>query len=1453
MPDLDPLQLRDRLRETLERYIVTAVPVSASRAPLLARSVKDAIGRESCNLVKGPFLESLPDYEKTGTIRSLVDSGVLSPAWKTLDRTGFKPILERSLHSHQYRAIRAAGRNENFIVATGTGSGKTECFLYPIADRILRQGDLHIPGVRAVIIYPLNALANDQLYFRLAPLLLNQFGDPGITFGRFTGQVRSTAKRREEEDRLLDNHALRAALHLDHSATTLPRSWALSRSEMIERPPHILITNYAMLEHLLLLPRNAPLFDNARLQFLVLDEIHTYAGAQAIEVAFLIRKLKTKLGLEPGHLQAIGTSASLDPGNAFGLARFAEDLFGEPFDASASAVISGKRELHPSLRRGEARLSTNAETWINVGRLVAELIGDDEPDQPLTVEHWNFGCEVYDAHEFCLPNNPDLRQALTDHLATVSEVRAVAHGLKGGHRDFEDLATTIFPDDAPSTRNEALRSLVTVAAFARPEDASFPILPARYHLAATGIEGGVLRLNADSKESWSDFRAQKSHNDPNGIPYYSVLACRNCGEPYLEGWSRPNGVLAGKPGPGAKRIVFRIKALASGSTVEVGADDGEELEEDSRVQTIDAETGYPIPTGDRRGVRIICCELKEDEDEKRSYLPRCIACGSRPGRFPEPISPLHPGDDALSAVATQVLLEALPGEKDDTHPKPLAGRKLIAFSDNRQDAAFFAPFFQRTSLDVSIRTCIAQAIRRDGGESIFPIHDMRDTVWRLMGLNGQAAFRAHHWGAQSREIRDSTAKDRLAAQIVAEFCTAGLVRVSLESLGIARVGYDRRCIEAVSREIVEAGVGLDKSAATAFAELALDLIRRLRAIHDPSDRIDLAHESLWGPHQNQPRRCFVDPIYPAKPSSSAFRLQPAAGHSNRFTWILEDRLRLSPDTARKILSRFWDVAKRERLLVRHPPGFALNLDMIHIADGRNRPLYECGTCGTRTFRSVRLVCPSWKCGGSLVEIPNDERQLLMDHNHYARLYLSHPDSDEKGRNAIAKEHSAAIGAQARELIEEQFRIGRINLLSCTTTLELGVDLGDLEATVCRNVPPSVVNYQQRTGRAGRRAQATPVALTIARNGNYDQANFRAFTDYLGSRPAIPYIALENADFFRRHQVSMILAGFFRKRITPDNGLGAPQLKALLGEDLSEGRVSEFLDSFRMWSESTDGKMAHRQAASLVATLPERFRQIGLQGAELWNHVQESVHRFTADIATRWQLLQDRRIEARNTDQDVIAAIMQRQQRNLLAQFLVNGLSRAAVIPTYSFPVHTCRLEIVKDRAQASTPFGDLEAEVQLDRTALLAISEYAPGAEVVAGGRIWTSGGIVRYPNAFMPTRHYRICNSCGVQHGLPSMLSGMDKYTPQGILYRAKGILDNICWTTRSGSRIDPRPTASLRGGTACNKGALSSVRRDRLGGSSDILLTRLLDGWPRRIKRATIHRESRAPRGRLSSMPKM
>ena len=383
-------------------------------------------------------------------------------------------------------------------------------------------------------------------------------------------------------------------------------------------------------------------------------------------------------------------------------------------------------------------------------------------------------------------------------------------------------------------------------------------------------------------------------------------------------------------------MVFRIAALARQATIEVGVDGDEVDQNESDAALIDADTGCLVPSG-QDGVKILYCNLVEDRVEKRLYLRQCQACGKRAGRYPEPISSLHPGDDAIAAVTTQVVLEALPEADRNGDSLPMAGRKVLVFSDNRQDAAFFAPFFQRTSLDLALRACITNAVLQADNNDGISFGEATEEVWYEMGSSGQSAFKLHHQGWDS-QVSDKLAKRGLAAHVVAEFCTGGLARVSLESLGIVGVTYDRRSVSALAKAIVSTDVTFDHRTAKEFAELALDLIRRRRAIHDSSGRMDLTDAAIWGPHQSQKNRCFVL-SKPPRAKATAFGILPAGSRGNRFTWLLEDRLGQSPDLARRALSAFWHCARSQQLLVKHSSGVALNLDKVRILPGtRSEPL-----------------------------------------------------------------------------------------------------------------------------------------------------------------------------------------------------------------------------------------------------------------------------------------------------------------------------------------------------------------------------------------------------------------------------------------------------------------------------------------------------------------------------------
>ena len=282
----------------------------------------------------------------------------------------------------------------------------------------------------------------------------------------------------------------------------------------------------------------------------------------------------------------------------------------------------------------------------------------------------------------------------------------------------------------------------------------------------------------------------------------------------------------------------------------------------------------------------------------------------------------------------------------------------------------------------------------------------------------------------------------------------------------------------------------------ALVRFLLDLIRQSRAINT-LENIDLTDESIWGEGL-----ASADISWSLSRTHQSRRLRTLLsepGRPNRPLWVLMDRLGIPDDQARDILSAFWEEATRprHRLLLPGGHGHVLNLAAMRFAATPEGELRRCESCGASSQIDLGGACTAWRCTGRTVPVSAEERDEMRRRNHYLVRYEGQPLS------GIAREHTAAISTTERSEIEERFRQGEINLLSCTTTMEMGVDLGELEAVFCRNVPPGIANYQQRAGRAGRRAQAAPVALMMARSGRYDQAQFNDLRGYLEALPPAP--------------------------------------------------------------------------------------------------------------------------------------------------------------------------------------------------------------------------------------------------------------------------------------------------------------------------------------------------------------
>ena len=335
MPDTDGVQQwPGKVRQHYESYLKTSF---FFKEPNLRASFQAALQKED-SLLKGPYPEPARGFATGVNARALAEECFPD------EHEGILPaLIDRPLYVHQEQAVRATHiDHRNVVVATGTASGKTESFLYPILFELYRQhlvGELEEPGVRAMILYPMNALANDQRE-RLGNICgALQEAESGFepTFGQYIGQTPENVRNSWR------NAAARAEERLAGEL--------VFRDEMRRAPPHILLTNYSMLEYLLIRPDDSPLFDHGRgtwWQFIVLDEAHQYRGAKGMEMGMLIRRLKQRLrdGGRRGSFRCIATSATISSGEGEGdkqaVTEFAEELFGESF--SAPGIIFGESQ-----------------------------------------------------------------------------------------------------------------------------------------------------------------------------------------------------------------------------------------------------------------------------------------------------------------------------------------------------------------------------------------------------------------------------------------------------------------------------------------------------------------------------------------------------------------------------------------------------------------------------------------------------------------------------------------------------------------------------------------------------------------------------------------------------------------------------------------------------------------------------------------------------------------------------------------------------------------------------------------------------------------------------------------------------------------------------------------------------------------------------------------------------
>ncbi len=455
-------ELAEQVEERYRRYLGTTFYF---KDPDLRKLFQEALN--SGHLSKGPYLEGTPVFKRGKKASELfqellpdkADEGFLKALWG-----------DRLLYLHQERSIQKVfGESRNVVVATGTASGKTEAFLYPILLHLyqeFRTGQLG-PGVRALILYPMNALANDQRE-RLGAVCkrLQEAGSSfRFTFGQYIGET-------PEDENDSERHAR------DHIANRLHGELVL-RKEIRENPPHILLTNYSMLEYLLIRPHDSPLFDNERAQwwtFLVIDEAHQYRGTKGIEMGMLIRRLKRRLieGGRTGPFRCIATSATIAGGESDRslVAKFATDLFGENF--LKEDMILGETEPIPDL----GRIDFSPVEYQSLQQALAS-----GSDQELS--------EIACHFELTMPEGFGVSMAVGFLLQHDRRSTKLCQIITREPKEVAVLANEIFPDLSEEKRVKTLSELVGLLTKAKEPSSDAPLLSARYHFFLRSLRARI--------------------------------------------------------------------------------------------------------------------------------------------------------------------------------------------------------------------------------------------------------------------------------------------------------------------------------------------------------------------------------------------------------------------------------------------------------------------------------------------------------------------------------------------------------------------------------------------------------------------------------------------------------------------------------------------------------------------------------------------------------------------------------------------------------------------------------------------------------------------------------------------------------------------------------------------------------------------------------------------------